>query len=123
MDCEGCKKKQWMARAREVVKLESDGKAAWGGGEYATAPDGSMQMSREEFKQQLVTLASRPRLRHREMILASFVLDEVCNASYSMPLCKERRASHRWTMTTLKTCGSTSAGESALARLRAMVAR
>ena len=53
MDCVGCKKKQWLARAREVVQ-KSAGTAGWGGGDYATAPDGGMQMSREEFKQQLV---------------------------------------------------------------------
>jgi len=53
MDCVGCKKKQWLATAREVVQ-KSEGRAGWGGGDYATAPDGGMQMSREEFQQQLV---------------------------------------------------------------------
>lgn len=53
MDCVGCKKHQWRDRAREVVE-KSEGTAGWGGGNYATAPDGGMQMSREEFNQQLV---------------------------------------------------------------------
>ena len=60
MDCEGCKRKQWLARAREVVQIGAGGKAAWGGGEIAMAPDGGMQMTREEFKQQLVKLVLRP---------------------------------------------------------------
>ena len=59
MDCKNCKKKQWMAKAREVVQ-SSDGQAGWGGGDYATAPDGGMQMSREEFKQQLVPTVFLP---------------------------------------------------------------
>jgi hypothetical protein len=59
MDCTGCKRKQWVAKAREVVQ-KSDRTSPWGGGDYATAPDGGMQMSREEFKQQLVQLSAAP---------------------------------------------------------------
>ena len=58
MDCAGCKKNQWLAKAREVVQ-NPGGSSSWGGGPYATAPGGGMQMSRDEFKQQLVPFILR----------------------------------------------------------------
>jgi hypothetical protein len=53
-ECEGCKKKEWLAKAKQVVKGKSAAKSGWAGGNLATAPDGGMQMSRDEFKIQLL---------------------------------------------------------------------
>jgi hypothetical protein len=37
-----------------MVQITSVSKSGWAGGDHASAPDGGMQMSREEFKEQLV---------------------------------------------------------------------
>ena len=43
-ECEGCKKKQWLEKAEQVVRHKSEEKSGWGGGARATAPDGGMQV-------------------------------------------------------------------------------